>query len=95
LLWLVSDISWIKAKNILKINIKYTTVLPKPKKYLSIYIFRKLYKDMFDEVYEKMLNVTQVCKIVPSDIKGNVELEQHSLQERFDMILKHLNSQAR
>jgi len=48
------------------------------------------YKPMGDEIYEKIINTTQVYKIVPSDIKGKVKLGQHLPQERFDMILGHL-----
>jgi len=48
------------------------------------------YKPMGDEIYEKIINTTQVYKIVPSDIKGKVKLGQHLPQERFDMILEHL-----
>jgi len=52
------------------------------------------YKPMGDEVYEKMINTTQVYKIVPSDIKGKVKLGQHLPQERFDMILEHLDNRG-
>ena len=48
------------------------------------------YKPMSDEVYEKTINITQVFKILISDIKGKVKLGQHLPQERFDMILEHL-----
>jgi nitroimidazol reductase NimA-like FMN-containing flavoprotein (pyridoxamine 5'-phosphate oxidase superfamily) len=48
------------------------------------------YKPMGDEVYQKTINITQVYKIVSLDIKGKVKLGQHLPQERFDMILEHL-----
>ena len=48
------------------------------------------YRPMGDEVYQKTINITQVYKIVSLDIKGKVKLGQHLPQERFDMILEHL-----
>ena len=48
------------------------------------------YKPMGDEVYQKTINITQVYKIISLDIKGKVKLGQHLPQERFDMILEHL-----
>jgi nitroimidazol reductase NimA-like FMN-containing flavoprotein (pyridoxamine 5'-phosphate oxidase superfamily) len=48
------------------------------------------YKPMSDEVYQKTINITQVFKILIADIKGKVKLGQHLPQERFDMILEHL-----
>lgn len=48
------------------------------------------YKPMSDEVYQKTINITQVFKILISDIKGKVKLGQHLPQERFDMIVEHL-----
>ncbi len=48
------------------------------------------YKPMSDEAYEKTINITQVFKILISDIKGKVKLGQHLPQERFDMIVEHL-----
>ncbi len=48
------------------------------------------YTPMSDEAYEKTINITQVFKILISDIKGKVKLGQHLPQERFDMILEHL-----
>ena len=52
------------------------------------------YKPMSDEVYEKTINITQVFKILISDIKGKVKLGQHLPQERFDMILEHLEQRG-
>ncbi len=75
---------------------KIETVRDYDKKVLALEsLMKKLqsegcYKPMSDEVYEKMINATQVYKIVPSDIKGKVKLGQHLPQERFDMILEHL-----
>ena len=48
------------------------------------------YKPMSDEAYQKTINITQVFKILISDIKGKVKLGQHLPQERFDMIVEHL-----
>lgn len=48
------------------------------------------YKPMSDEVYQKTINITKVFKILITDIKGKVKLGQHLPQERFDMILEHL-----
>ena len=39
---------------------------------------------------KKTINITQVFKILISDIKGKVKLGQHLPQERFDMIVEHL-----
>ena len=41
------------------------------------------YKPMSDEAYEKTINITQVFKILISDIKGKVKLGQHLPQERL------------
>jgi uncharacterized protein len=48
------------------------------------------YRPMGDEVYQKTINITQVYKIISLDIKGKVKLGQYLPQERFDMILEHL-----
>ncbi len=48
------------------------------------------YTPMSDEAYQKTINITQVFKILLSDIKGKVKLGQHLPQERFDMIVEHL-----
>lgn len=52
------------------------------------------YKPMNDEVYEKTINITQVYKIISLDTKGKVKLGQHLPQERFDMILEHLEKRS-
>ena len=48
------------------------------------------YKPLNEEVYTKMINATQVYKLVPKNIKGKIKLGQHLSQERFDMIIKYL-----
>lgn len=48
----------------------------------------------FSEVYQKTINITQVYKIVPIEIRGKIKLGQHLPQERFEMILEHLGSRG-
>lgn len=48
------------------------------------------YKPLEDEVYQKMINATKIFKLIPNEIRGKIKLGQHLPQERFDMILEHL-----
>ena len=48
------------------------------------------FKHLDQEIYTKMINATEVFKLVPSITKGKIKLGQHLPQERFDMIVEHL-----
>ena len=48
------------------------------------------YRPFSEEAYEKALNATAVIKIVPSEIQCKFKFGQHLTQERFEMILEHL-----
>jgi len=52
------------------------------------------YRPMSDEIYQKTMNITQVFKIIPTEIRGKIKLGQHLPKERFEMILEHLNSRG-
>lgn len=52
------------------------------------------YRPMSDEVYQKTINITQVYKIVPIEVRGKIKLGQHLPQERFEMILEHLSTRG-
>lgn len=40
--------------------------------------------------YEKIVNATQVFKLVPNEIKGKVKLGQNWKQEQFDRVIDHI-----
>ena len=48
------------------------------------------YKPLKDEVYKKMINATTIYKLVPDELKAKFKFGQHLNQERFDMIINHL-----
>jgi nitroimidazol reductase NimA-like FMN-containing flavoprotein (pyridoxamine 5'-phosphate oxidase superfamily) len=48
------------------------------------------YKDMNEDIYQKMINATAVFKLDPDEIRGKVKLGQHLPRERFELIIKHL-----
>ena len=48
------------------------------------------YKPFSDEAYDKALKATAVMKLVPHTTRCKFKFGQHLTQERFDMILKHL-----
>ena len=57
-------------------------------------IWQVITPDQSDEVYQKTINITQVYKIVPIEIRGKIKLGQHLPQERFEMILEHLSTRG-
>jgi len=48
------------------------------------------YKPLSEEVYQKAINATTIYKLIPNEIKAKFKFGQHLNQERFDMIIKHL-----
>ncbi len=45
-------------------------------------------------MYEKMINATQMFKLVPNEIKGKVKLGQNWKQEQFDRVIEHLEERS-
>lgn len=52
------------------------------------------YKSFSDEAYDQAIKATAVVKLVPSTIRCKFKFGQHLDQERFDMILLHLEKRA-
>ena len=52
------------------------------------------YKDFSDEAYDKAINATAVIKIKISAVSCKFKFAQHLTQERFDMILSHLEKRG-
>lgn len=52
------------------------------------------YKHLSDETYKKMIDATEVFKLIPNEIRGKIKLGQHLPKERFEMILKHLEKRG-
>jgi len=52
------------------------------------------YKPFSDEAYDKALKATAVVKIVPTEVSCKAKFGQHLSQERFEMILKHLEERG-
>lgn len=52
------------------------------------------YKPLDDEEYTKMINATEVFKLVPSEIRGKIKLGQHLPQKRYEMILEYLEKRG-
>ena len=52
------------------------------------------YKPLSEEVYQKTINATKIYKLIPNEIKAKFKFGQHLNQERFDMIIKHLEERG-
>ena len=52
------------------------------------------YKPLSEEVYQKAINATTIYKLIPNEIKAKFKFGQHLNQERFDMIIKHLEERG-
>lgn len=52
------------------------------------------YKPLSEEVYQKAINATTIYKLISNEIKAKFKFGQHLNQERFDMIIKHLEERA-
>ncbi|HHH54287.1 MAG TPA: pyridoxamine 5'-phosphate oxidase family protein [Bacteroidetes bacterium] len=52
------------------------------------------YKSLDDDIYKKMINATEVFKLIPSELKGKIKLGQHLPKNRFDMIIEHLEKRG-
>ncbi len=52
------------------------------------------YKPLNQDSYQKMINVTCIYKLVPTNTDAKFKFGQKLTQERFDMILEHLEKRA-
>lgn len=52
------------------------------------------YKPLSEEVYEKAINATTLYKLIPEETQAKFKFGQHLTQERFEMILKHLQERG-
>ena len=52
------------------------------------------YKPLEDKAYEKTINATNVFKLIPAEIRAKFKFGQHLNEERFDMIIKHLEQRG-
>jgi nitroimidazol reductase NimA-like FMN-containing flavoprotein (pyridoxamine 5'-phosphate oxidase superfamily) len=52
------------------------------------------YKPFSDEAYDKAIKSTAVMKIIPTEIRAKFKLGQHLDDERFAMIVKHLEERG-
>lgn len=52
------------------------------------------FKHLSDEAYKKMIDATQIFKLIPHDIKGKVKLGQQLPKEQFDRVLEHLEKRG-
>ena len=52
------------------------------------------HKHLSDKVYTKMINATAVFKLKPTTTNGKIKLGQHLSNERFNMIIEHLQNRG-
>jgi nitroimidazol reductase NimA-like FMN-containing flavoprotein (pyridoxamine 5'-phosphate oxidase superfamily) len=52
------------------------------------------YKPLSDEVYKKTINSVVMYKLIPQTTKAKFKFGQHLTQERFDMIIEHLEKRG-
>ncbi len=52
------------------------------------------YKSLNEEIYQKSINATTIYKLVPDMIKAKFKFGQHLNEERFNMIIEHLESRG-
>ena len=52
------------------------------------------YKPFSDEAYDKAIKSTAVMKIIPTEIRAKFKLGQHLDDQRFTMIVKHLEERG-
>lgn len=52
------------------------------------------YRPFRDESYEKMIDVTEIFKLVPKTLKGKMKFGQHLPKERFELIIRHLKERG-
>ncbi len=52
------------------------------------------YKELSDEVYKKVIDITTIYKLVPKTTRAKFKLGQHLNQERFDMIIENLEKRG-
>jgi len=52
------------------------------------------YKPLSKEVYKKFINATVVYKLIPKERRAKYKFGQHLSEERFEMILAHLEQRS-
>lgn len=52
------------------------------------------FKHLSEEIYVKMINATEVFKIIPTTTKGKIKVGQHLNEEKFNMIIEHLEKRG-
>ena len=52
------------------------------------------YIPLNSNIYKKMIDATEVFRLNIDEIRGKIKLGQHLPQERFDMIIEHLESRG-
>ncbi len=52
------------------------------------------YKALSDEAYRKVINATAIFKLDIKDIRAKFKFGQHLNEDRFDMIIKHLEDRG-
>jgi len=52
------------------------------------------FEHLSEDIYNKAVNATAIFKLIPTYIKGKMKLGQHLSNERFDMIIEHLENRG-
>ncbi len=52
------------------------------------------YKPLDEDIYKKIINATTIYKLIPDVIRAKFKFGQHLSQERFEMIVKHLEERG-
>ena len=52
------------------------------------------FKHLSEDVYEKMINATEVFRFEIKEMSGKVKLGQHLPKERYEMVLEHLQKRG-
>ena len=53
------------------------------------------YKPLNKEIYQKSINATTIYKLIPDEIKAKFKFGQHLNEERFNMIIEHLEKRGK
>lgn len=52
------------------------------------------YRHLSDNVYKKMINATQIFKLIPDRVRGKIKLGQHLPKEAINRIMEHLEKRG-
>ncbi len=52
------------------------------------------YRPLSEQAYQKAINATTVYKLIPTEVRAKYKFGQHISDERFEMILTHLEQRA-